>query len=48
MSIESRLKKLETLRAVVEDHIHWMIPNPLGGAMSPDPKKNVTLVSPPT
>lgn len=38
MSIESRLKKLESRQAVNEDHIHWMVPDGSGGCRAPNPK----------
>jgi len=39
MSLESRIRQLERSRSAKDDHhIHWMVPNPLGGVIAPDPK----------
>ncbi len=46
MSIESRIRELERKRSSQDDHhIHWMIPNPLGGVIAPNPKDCETCLA---
>lgn len=39
MSLASRIRDLERKRnSKDQSHIHYMVPNPMGGMMSPNPK----------
>jgi hypothetical protein len=39
MSLESRIRELERKRnSKDQSHTHWMVPNPHGGMMAPNPK----------
>ena len=46
MSIESRIQQLEHKQNSKNDHhIHWMVPNPLGGVIAPNPKDCETCIA---
>ncbi len=45
MSLESRIQQLERKRNAKDDHhIHWMVPNPSGGLIAPNPKECETCL----
>ena len=46
MNIEGRIRQLESKRSSKEDHhIHWMVPDPSGGVIAPNPKDCEICVS---